>query len=428
METPKTATESTSGRRGGEVDTRFGAWKWAANFFLIGDRQGRNTAMEGLRGYAVLLVFFVHAAGIYLTEWRHVQLNDHANHSLLELRGQLARTDLVLMFLQNSHHGVDLFFLLSGFLIARILLKSGADFSYREFLWKRFLRIYPTFLLSMLVVTYVRVSYLKWDPFLRGEFLKNLLLLVGCPNITVWAYNHVTWSLFYEAVFYLVFPALFFLLGLARREGTAGQPLGGALLLVSVILLNTWLPRFSGFFFGALVGLCPEKSLSRMARQLPTLSVLLAYFGVLVFFRVCTINLYSYYLPLFNLVSALLFVKTCFADGVLNRLFRLSPLRLLGNLSYSFYLIHALALSLGNRWFSAYLLPLNGRTQMLAFFALCFALTMTCSVALFCLSERWYFWYSRRAHRPRHSATDNPDAGGEILHFPPANVARTEVA
>ena len=94
-----------------------------------------------MRGFAVLLVFCVHAAGNAAA----IALGSTSagmHFAALEPLG--AR---LLFWLHASHHGVFLFFVLSGFLIGRMWWPRPA-LAYATFAWRRTLRIYPAFLLS----------------------------------------------------------------------------------------------------------------------------------------------------------------------------------------------------------------------------------------------------------------------------------------
>ena len=95
--------------------------------------------MEGLRGFAVFLVFVVHYVTLFgpwnsKTSWLH----------------ELSR---VIHALGNV--GVDLFFVLSGYLIYGSLIERGQR--YLVFLRRRVERIYPAFL--VVFVAYVALSY-----------------------------------------------------------------------------------------------------------------------------------------------------------------------------------------------------------------------------------------------------------------------------
>ncbi len=374
-------------------------WRRIKVFFLLEGHQSRNTAMEGLRGYAVLLVFFVHSTGGYLRSWRHIEIDEPARPALIDHGPDVASLDWALMFLSESHHGVDLFFLLSGFLIARILNKNRQHFSYPSFLRHRLLRIYPAFFLSILVAAYVYISYLKLFAFKWSEFLMNLVFLWGCPDLNLGSfhfvlhmepYNFVTWSLFYEMMFYLVFPVLFFTLGPRQFQSSTGQ-LGSVVLLFATFAVFTiWSPRFWGFFFGAGLGICSPEFLTRMARKLPTWLVLLAYVAVVGYFKVFSSQRWFFF-QCYGLVASMVFVKTCYDDGLLNRIFRFPPLRLMGNVSYSFYLMHVIAIACMTKWFFGNSQGMSETLRMIGYFGIGFLTALLFSIILFGVAERWYF-------------------------------------
>jgi peptidoglycan/LPS O-acetylase OafA/YrhL len=113
--------------------------------------------------------------------------------------------------------GVDLFFVLSGYLIAGQLLAAlahGKALSVRRFYWRRALRILPAFL-AIVAIYFFLPAFREYPPmppiwkFL--SFTQNLGLRGGT------AFSHA-WSLCIESQFYLVLP--FLLLALARwRRG-----------------------------------------------------------------------------------------------------------------------------------------------------------------------------------------------------------------
>lgn len=104
------------------------------------------TSLDGLRGVAFLLVFI-----------HHYGLTTHCNERWILALGALAGGGWV---------GVDLFFVLSGFLITGILLDTRDDNSYfLNFYARRVLRIFPLFygvLLMLLLAT--SILHLHWRP------------------------------------------------------------------------------------------------------------------------------------------------------------------------------------------------------------------------------------------------------------------------
>jgi peptidoglycan/LPS O-acetylase OafA/YrhL len=142
--------------------------------------------LDAIRGLAILGVLFYH--GFY---W-HIDIP----HFPLT-----ARTFLTLMW--TGRMGVELFFVLSGFLITGILLRSvGEKTYYQRFYLRRALRIFPIYLLILLVLLVVRYAPVSFIV-LSLLYLSNLTPLFGVPM----AYA-VLWSLAVEEHFYFLWPML----------------------------------------------------------------------------------------------------------------------------------------------------------------------------------------------------------------------------
>ena len=124
-------------------------------------------------------------------------------------------------FFQGGFAGVDVFFVISGFLISKQIIKkqSSSTFSYASFYKRRFLRLYPSLLFTVFL-TYTLSIFI-----LSPTFFKNLsystissyfvysnfyfLLQADYFNLT----NHLkpllhTWSLSIEEQFYFLWPIL----------------------------------------------------------------------------------------------------------------------------------------------------------------------------------------------------------------------------
>lgn len=145
--------------------------------------------LDGLRAVAVLLVL-----------WAHLPM------------AELFRpAKFVNMALQPAYFGVDLFFVLSGFLITRILVYNrdkGIPLSH--FLYRRAVRIFPIYYLTIALLLAVAYGpYLWWCACYLSNFRFAFDTL---PN----PMRH-TWSLCVEEHFYLVWPALIYLLAPKRQ-------------------------------------------------------------------------------------------------------------------------------------------------------------------------------------------------------------------
>lgn len=132
--------------------------------------------LEGLRGVAIIMVFNIHFLGNFYKD----------NYFFSD--GSLGQ--IIFRTLYSGHLGVDLFFILSGFLIFRSLLKSNPKPF--DFIKKRVTRLLPSHLFMLLILAY--------PTFQIGKFILNLLLVPGFTHVQ--NYNDVTWSLSWEMLFY----------------------------------------------------------------------------------------------------------------------------------------------------------------------------------------------------------------------------------
>jgi peptidoglycan/LPS O-acetylase OafA/YrhL len=141
--------------------------------------------LDGLRGLAALMVFYNHFP---------VGNNIQVLHKIA-LFGQ---------------SGVTLFFVLSGFLITRILLLAkDTDHYYRNFYMRRLLRIFPLYYLGVLIYCIISpaLRHLPVPDFAQQSwywfYLQNIAMSFGWPM----SYGpHHFWSLAVEEHFYLLWP------------------------------------------------------------------------------------------------------------------------------------------------------------------------------------------------------------------------------
>lgn len=158
--------------------------------------------------------------------------------------------------------GVDIFFAISGFVIARRYLTplaEGAE-TFRSFFLRRIQRLVPAYLALLLLVTAAAFLLLKplhlmhygWSLAAQGAYLQNVWFWSQGVYFDEAAHKPLlhTWSLGVEEQFYVLFPLLALLWRRSRRRGllllvAAGLGSAAAGLLVSQWSLNTafyWLP------------------------------------------------------------------------------------------------------------------------------------------------------------------------------------------
>jgi exopolysaccharide production protein ExoZ len=306
----------------------------SAQFELARGAAGSNLRpMEGLRGFAVALVFLVHYATL-VEPW----LEEAGDVSLW-----LARAHSI------GNAGVDLFFVLSGYLIYGSLI--GSQQSFWRYLWRRVRRIYPAFLAVFavyLVLTYAQPLELRKVPEESGDaalfIVQNLLLLPGIfaidPLITV------AWSLSYELFYYLVMPLLVAVFGLRLRTprwrccffvGMTVAAFGAAAVWGGHV-------RLTLFLAGVLLFELLRRDKGWAPPGLVTLGLLVAGLLAMLMPMPGPAGQALRSLILFGTFFALCWNVLRMPAAPLASGFSWLPLRWLGNMSYSFYLLHGLAL------------------------------------------------------------------------------------
>lgn len=338
--------------------------------------------MEGLRAYAVFLTFCVHFFGDFLLRFRHI---DPGGMPLYELP---RNTDRILAWLQFSPYGVYMFFVISGFLICR-LIRHSLKFSYPRFLWRRINRIYPALLaalaLSIVLTVYYRPIQVTWTGVLANVFLLN-----GVPELRVTPYLQQTWSLFHEVVFYAVFPIVL----LGKRFGVLDSAWAmffiGAVLTYAPFALGRGQALYLFFFTGAAVACLDDERLAALAGRIPEWLVIALYVSVTTAIGFRVLGPHSE-IWLYSMTATLFMIKTCYGTGPLNRLFARRTLRRLGNVSYSFFLVHTIPIYLVIYVFGPKLISTFGLGPALYLGCVAFAGSLTLAVCLFLVAERPYF-------------------------------------
>jgi exopolysaccharide production protein ExoZ len=182
------------------------------------NKSAKLPTIQALRGVAALLVLGSHLTGV---------------------SNEILKKNLLNNFFYPGYSGVDFFFVLSGFIIFYIHSSDiGIRGKFKPFLVKRFIRVYPIYLLITLAVLPIYLSgYGSASKTNIGVIIKSLLLLPQDKNVT--PILNVGWTLSYEALFYLLF-SLTILIGVKyARILVAGW--------VVAILLLFW-SSFTHFF------------------------------------------------------------------------------------------------------------------------------------------------------------------------------------
>jgi peptidoglycan/LPS O-acetylase OafA/YrhL len=316
-----------------------------------------NGALDGLRGVAILSVMLYHFTGSY-----------KGANPLLRLWSLVAGAGWM---------GVDLFFVLSGFLITGILYDTiHAEHRVRNFYARRALRIFPLFygvLFGLLLLT--PVLHMHWRPehLLYFFYLSNVSLLL-VPDFQLpsqWVNLGHLWSLAVEEQFYLLWPFIVWrvknrttLLRIILAVLVAGPILRALLLgggMNALDMSRLLVARADSLLFGGGVALLFR---ARSAGRIPAGKILIIAVSLL------TILLYlahgaeqsspwiataGYSVIAMSCASLILLAQE--GSNWVTALFDRPLLRFFGRYSYGLYLFHGL--------YFVYLRHLSGRLEHL---------------------------------------------------------------
>jgi len=330
--------------------------------------------IQGLRALAVLLVVLAHAG---------------------------------VGFLPGGFVGVDVFFVLSGFLITGLLLaevRARGTVSLIDFYVRRARRILPAAALTLLatdVAAFFLLNFLRardtvHDSLYTAVFAANFRFAARGMDYFAQAdppspLLHY-WSLAVEEQFYLVWPALFSLvtfgLAHARRRRRAGQPLSRPLLLAVIVLSGIslgWSVHLTATFPAAAyfspltrawelgLGCALAIGASTLMRTSPPARLVMGWGGLLAI--VAAALLFSERTPFPGFAALLPTVGTALAiaAGIGDRhsrlavgcLLALRPLRVVEDRSYAFYLWHWPVLILADQY-AGYELSVTVKLGLLA--------------------------------------------------------------
>ncbi|WP_047489775.1 acyltransferase [Terriglobus sp. TAA 43] len=322
----------------------------SARYFAPIDFRTRFPALDGLRALAICGVFAAHYGG-----------GSHGGKIL----------NLINLLRGYGSLGVDLFFVLSGFLITGILYDTLGDSRYfLRFFARRSLRIFPIYYLVfavLLLLTPIALYQWHWGHALFLIYMGNFLGNYDFSYYSVESQrSHMLlanighfWSLCVEEQFYMLWPIAVFLLRKRRNIFIAGVTI--SLLAIALraaefawqgpVVAERWIVRTLPFRMDALlIGgmlalLLRGPHADRIQRSCKW--VFLAGTAASIAIFVLSPEYDSAWgmivgLTVYALAFAGLIGMTLRTGGPAYRLFNLKPLRVLGKYSYGFYIYHLL--------------------------------------------------------------------------------------
>lgn len=356
-------------------------------------REGEIEALNGLRSLAILFVF--------------------TYHSLVPAYAAFPGLE---SYAEYFKRGVDLFFVISGFLITEMLLRQerGSD-GIVTFFARRTLRIFPAYYVFLVIVYLIylyRFNSLSPSdpgyPILRALLANSWSDFFYLSNYFPGLHGH-TWSLAVEEQYYLIYPFLF---PLALKVRSRFLQAGGFIFLFLVplaarVYYGSHLPyetakdvtyyRFECRFDALLTGiLCAWiyrrpffKEIAKRSFFLSAGALLLLGLGFFLPPLLSPFVRMTYYFDLIYAGFALLLLASLAESSAVSRFFSSPIFRPLARLSYSFYLWHMAA-----TLFAVHRLHLMIRPSELTvkhtgiIWAAGFAASLVCSIVSFYLVER----------------------------------------
>ena len=327
--------------------------------------------------------------------------------------------------------GVYLFFVLSGFLITRILVRCRenigrdgitAGFSLRQFYARRFLRIFPIYYFVVIVAAAMNVNGVRASLPWHVVYLSNFYFAFVKHGLVKVGPSGLFWTLSVEEQFYLLWPFAILLLPVKKiipfviAAVVIGTACHSWALVVDSEPLKILTPACVGFLAsGALVAVC-ESSLCGSAEMRAKL--LRIYLGISAGLAVATVAVKfgPHFSSRVGVQKALIhaFVALMFAWGVarasegvggwLGKILRFGPAVYLGRISYGLYVYHLFV-----KWSLDWVVPHTARyvrtsisEPILTNFGVRFLVTVAvASLSWFLLEKplndlKRYFPYSRK--------------------------------
>jgi peptidoglycan/LPS O-acetylase OafA/YrhL len=252
-------------------------------------------------------------------------------------------------YFDTGFYGVDLFFVISGFLVTGILLKAPASTfteNYRRFIGRRTLRIFPIYYLTIFLLWLLGLAAVRDNLIYLLTYTYNYAFIFKhLPRLPVNPY----WSLCVEEQFYLFWPLV--ILSLRKK-----------IRVLCVFTLFIILLGYAQALYNIFPGLKPYNYVSLLTRMAPlglgSLGAIAAFknwlpqrlftnrlieYGMLLLLLVTLAVNYHFKWPVLGICSLYLVLKAAFygySFTWFNQLLKNKKVLYLGSISYGIYIFH----------------------------------------------------------------------------------------
>lgn len=263
--------------------------------------------------------------------------------------------------LPGGYVGVDVFFVISGFLITRNILKDQESgvFSFKRFYTRRFYRLFPA-LCAVLLLTLAAGSALLAPDDMARLGRTALLSVLSLSNLQFWRETGYfdqaatlnpllhSWSLSVEEQFYLVWPVMLVVASKVNRQrGAMALVIAiGVVSSISAELLRPFSPdavfylmpfRMYELCAGAVLALIRRRSLNPWQAEIGTALGVLAITYSAVYFDASTLRSpFLLFLPCIGTALVILSGNAKYTGKLLSN----RAVNAVGTISYSLYLVH----------------------------------------------------------------------------------------
>lgn len=244
-------------------------------------------------------------------------------------------------FITNGYLAVDFFFLLSGFIMSMVhhefSVKGGGN--YVHFMYKRFCRIYPLYIFLYILTSFIVFLH-------SGTYYNPVVALINLSLLqSIFGFNYIqsSWSISTELFAYLLFPVILNIISNSRYIIPAVLLAIASLLYLSIN--NNVLALSLGIAGGwqSILRCLADYTLGITSFVLLRKGIIVSkpvsyILGCIVIFFLFhrTFDIYVV------ILCAVLIPAVADCKNVMSKIFAIRPIHYLGEISYSFYLIHSI--------------------------------------------------------------------------------------